>query len=210
MDTKRSRYSRYAFRYISLIAGHLFEKYSFWYERSSIDERKGNEVQRRRSMLYSNVSFEVGLLRKFILANGTTKLGFDTALVVLMSPERREQLVATIAVGASVLFLPSSLLFAQFLPNVLFAHCRSFVTLKGSVTFQRGHQRKLSIAIGAQVFPRAISAHLVLIALKCHGPQVPGVQGGINRCQCRQRQYRPIGGAVFLCVWKRTNEIKDF
>lgn len=149
-------------------------------------------------------------MRKSILANGTTKLGFDTALVVLMPPERREQLVTTIAVGASVLFLPSSLLFAQFLPNVLFAHCRSFVTLKGSVTFQRGHQRKFSIAIGAQVFSRAISTHLVLIALKCHGPKVPGVHSSINRCQCRQRQYRPIGRAVFLCVWKRTNEIKDF
>ena len=136
-------------RYISLIPDHLFENYNFWYERSSIGERKEIEVRRRRLMLCSNVSFEIGLLRKSILANETSKFGFDTALVVLMPPERREQLVATIAVGASVLFLPSSLLFEQSLPNVLFAHCRSFVTFKASVTFQRGYKRKLSIAIDA-------------------------------------------------------------
>lgn len=89
--------------------------------------------QRRRSMFRSNVSIEVGLLREFGLANGTTEFGLDAALVVPMSPKRRAQLVATTAIRASMLFLSSSFLLG------LSHNGRQQVTLEASVTFQRGH-----------------------------------------------------------------------
>lgn len=56
-------------------------------------------------MLRSHVTVQVALLREFALTDRAGELGLHAALVLLMPPERREEGVDAIAVGAGVLLL---------------------------------------------------------------------------------------------------------
>lgn len=56
-------------------------------------------------MLRSHVTVEIALLREPTSADGTDELGLHAALILLMTPQRREKGVNAIALGARV-FLP--------------------------------------------------------------------------------------------------------
>lgn len=159
----------------------------------------------RRLMLGSNVSVEVALLREPGLADGARELGLDAALVVPVPPERRENRVDAIAIGAAVLLLPPPLRLP--LLDGLLRRLRTFVALEDPVAGQRGHQREISVAIGAKVFPGAPAVYLALLVLERHGPQVPGVAD--HRRSRRQRGHRPVRRAVAQAC-KRANGRKEF
>lgn len=157
-------------------------------------------------MLGSNVSIEIALLRESELANGASEFRLDAALVIPVPPKRGENRVHAVAIRAHVLLLPPPLFLLAALPRATpLGREQPPVALERSVTFQRGHQREISIAIGAQVLSRPASVpYLALLVLKRHRSKMPGHYARRGR----QRGHGPIRRTVVLCVWKRTNEIK--
>lgn len=110
------------------------------------------------SMARSQVTIEVALLGEFAIANGTNEFRLDAALVVLMSPQRREEAVAAVALVAHV-SLPWAPLGLHDATGGSFGLCRSlWLTLVDAlgefVAIQRGQQGKGTSAVGAHVLPR--------------------------------------------------------
>lgn len=116
-------------------------------------------IDPERLVLGSNVSVEVALLGKAEFANGTKEFRLHAALVISMSPERREHGVHAVAIGTTVSLLPSPPLHWRLL-DVPRGSERLLAAFEHSVAGERCHQGKSSVAIGADVFPRSPSVHL--------------------------------------------------
>lgn len=117
----------------------------------------------------SDVSIEITLLGESKATNRANEFRLDAALVVPVSPERREHGVDLVAIGAKVLFLLPFPFLRNGILRRLLDRQRLIAALEHPVTGQRGLQRERSLAIGAQVLSRSPTI-LPLIVIQRHGP----------------------------------------
>lgn len=125
-------------------------------------------------MFRSHVAVQIALLRESASADRTDELGLHAALVLLMTPQRREEGVDAVALRAHVLLLQSLLVVVvQWLPLVRLA---AFIALKRFVPHQRGLQGEGPAAIVAEILTGTCASGPAVVD-RGHRAQPPGVHG---------------------------------
>jgi len=154
-------------------------------------------------MLQSHVTIQVTLLSKSALTNGTNELRFHAAFVLLVPPQRCEEHINAIALGAYVI-LPRFLPVVVALLTLSLVRLPALVTLKRFVPQQWRFQGECSATVAAEILTGARSAGLVTISSR-HRAKTPTVHGDARRR--RQGGYRPIGRTVrHICKSKKRRE----
>ena len=126
------------------------------------------------------MTIQIALLRKSAFANGTGKLRFHAALVLLMPPQRREEHVNAIASGTYMVlphFLP---VVVTLLVALSLVRLPALVALQRLIPQQRRFQGECPAAVVAEILTGTRSAGPVTLGGR-HRAKASAVHGNTRR-----------------------------